>query len=60
MDVADWDRSLVTNVPGQSAQPGSPYYNNLLPLWANDTYFPLVFSRTRVQQESAQKLLLKK
>jgi len=60
MDVSDWDRSLATNVPGQSAQPGSPYYDNLLKLWAADTYFPLVYSRARVQQEAAQKLILKK
>jgi penicillin G amidase len=60
MDVSNWDRSIATNVPGQSAQPGSPYYDNLLKLWATDTYFPLVYSRARVQQEAAQKLLLKK
>ena len=59
LDVADWDRSIVTNVPGQSGQPGSPYYGNLLKLWAEDSYFPLVYSRVRVEVESAQKLLLK-
>ena len=48
LDVADWDRSIVTNVPGQSAQPGSPFFGNLLKLWADDTYFPLVYSRARV------------
>jgi penicillin amidase len=60
LDVADWDRSIVTNVPGQSAQPGSPYYGNLLRLWADDTYFPLVFSRKRVEAEAAQRLVLRK
>jgi penicillin amidase len=58
-DVADWDRSIVTNVPGQSAQPESPFYGNLLPLWADDTYFPLVYSRGRVDQEAAHKLALR-
>jgi penicillin amidase len=60
LDVADWDRSRVTNVPGQSAQPGSPYYSNLLQLWADDTYFPLVYSRKRVEAEAAQKLILRR
>ena len=59
LDVADWDRSVVTNVPGQSAQPGSPFYSNLLPLWDNAEYFPLVYSRPRVDREAAHKLLLR-
>ncbi len=58
-DVADWDRSRVTNTPGQSGQPGSPFYGNLLPLWADDVYFPLVYSRPRVEQEAAHRLVLK-
>jgi len=52
LDVADWDRSIVTNVPGQSGQPESPFYGNLLPLWASDAYFPLAFSPTRVSAET--------
>jgi penicillin amidase len=58
LDVADWDRSIVTNVPGQSAQPGSPFYGNLLKLWAEDEYFPLVYSRTRVDAVQAYRLTL--
>lgn len=59
MDVANWDRSVVTNVPGQSGQPESPYYGNLLPLWDKGEYFPMVYSRARVNQEAAHKLTLK-
>ncbi len=40
LDVADWDRSIVTNVPGQSAQPDSPFFANLHALWANGRVFP--------------------
>lgn len=52
IDLADFDRSIVTNVPGQSADPRSPHYADLLPLWANDKYFPLVYSRARVEAET--------
>ena len=52
IDLADFDRSIVTNVPGQSADPRSPHYADLLPLWATDQYFPLVYSRARVEQET--------
>ena len=59
LDVADWDRSLVTNVPGQSAQPESPFFSNLHALWANDEFFPLVYSRARVEKERAHTLTLR-
>jgi penicillin amidase len=58
LDVADWDRSIATNTPGQSAQPGSPFYANLLPLWANDEYFPLAFSKQAVDRHAAKRLTL--
>jgi penicillin amidase len=59
LDVADWDRSLVTNVPGQSGQPGSPYYGNLLPLWAENRYFSLAFTRKAVEGHAAHTLILR-
>jgi penicillin amidase len=58
IDVGDFDNSVATNVPGQSAQPGSEYYDNLLPLWGSDQYFPLIYSRARVEQETKHILRL--
>jgi penicillin amidase len=58
IDLGDFDNSVAINVPGQSAQPGSEYYDNLLPLWGNDKYFPLVFSRARVEAETKHTLQL--
>jgi penicillin amidase len=59
LDVAEWDRSLVTNTPGQSGQPGSPFYGNLLPLWADERYFPLVFTPAAVEKHTKHRLLLR-
>ncbi|MBI3491239.1 MAG: penicillin acylase family protein [Acidobacteria bacterium] len=59
MDTADWDRSVVTNVPGQSGQPESEFYGNLLPLWDKGEYFPMVYSRAKVDQNAAHKLNLR-
>lgn len=59
LDVADWDRSLITNVPGQSAQPESPFFINMHALWANDECFPLVYSCARVDKERAHTLTLR-
>ncbi|HEV1287454.1 MAG TPA: penicillin acylase family protein [Bryobacteraceae bacterium] len=59
MDTADWDRSVVTNVPGQSGQPESEFYGNLLPLWDKGQYFPMLYSRAKVDQNTSHKLTLK-
>ena len=58
IDLGNFDNSVAINVPGQSAQPGSEYYDDLLPLWGNDKYFPLVFSRSRVESETKHVLRL--
>jgi penicillin amidase len=58
IDVGRWDRSTMTNVPGQSAQPGSPHYADLLPLWAMGRYHPMPFSREAVEEHTAARLLL--
>ena len=59
MDTADWDRSVVTNVPGQSGQPESEFYGNLLSLWTKGEYFPMLYSRAKVDQNTSHKLMLK-
>jgi penicillin amidase len=58
LDVADWDRSVSINVPGESGQPLSPHYADLLRLWARGEYFPLLFSPQAVQQKSSDRLVL--
>ena len=58
LDLADWDRSVAINVPGQSGQPTSPHYSDLLPLWKDGYYFPLLYSRQKVEEFSAEKLML--
>jgi penicillin amidase len=57
-DLADWDRAVATSAPGQSGQPGSPHYADLLELWSRDTYFPLYFSRHKVEQATQHRLVL--
>jgi penicillin amidase len=59
IDLADWDNSVGTSVPGQSGQPGSPFYGNLLPMWEKGEYFPLLYSRPAVERETAHVLWLR-
>jgi penicillin amidase len=58
LDLSDWDNSVAINVPGQSGQPASPHYGDLLHLWAEGKYFPLLFSRDKVEKNAAARLLL--
>lgn len=58
LDVADWDRSVATSVPGISGQPGSPHYGDLLGPWAEGKYFPLLYSREAVEKATKEKLVL--
>lgn len=59
LDLADWDRGLATSTPGQSGQPGSPHYGDLLPLWADARYFPLSYSRGKVEEVTTHRLNLR-
>jgi penicillin amidase len=57
-DLADWDRGLATSAPGQSGQPESQHYDDLLELWQRDAYFPLLYSREAVEEAAAHRLCL--
>ena len=59
IDLADPDRSVASNAPGQSAQPGSPYYGNLAPNLGNGEYFPLLYTRGAVEERAAHRLMLR-
>jgi penicillin amidase len=58
LDLNDWDHSAAINTPGQSGQPGSMHYSDLLSLWSEEKYFPLVYSRSAVEREATERLLL--
>jgi penicillin amidase len=58
LDFADWDRSVFTSTPGQSGQPGSRHYDDLLPLWSRGEYAPFAFSRKAVEKYTANRLVL--
>jgi penicillin amidase len=59
IDLSDWDRSVMINVPGNSGQPLSPNYSDLLPLWADGRYHPMLFSRGAIYRHAAARLVLR-
>ncbi|MGE5198927.1 MAG: penicillin acylase family protein, partial [Rhodospirillaceae bacterium] len=48
-DTEDWDNSIGINTPGQSGDPASPHYRDLFDLWAKGRYFPVAYSRGKVE-----------
>jgi penicillin amidase len=57
-DMADWDRSQSIHAPGQSGQPGSRHYADLLEPWLRMQYHPMLWSRARVEGAAASRLTL--
>ena len=47
-DTENWDHSVGLNAPGQSGDPDDPHYRDLFELWARDRYFPIFYSRQKI------------
>ncbi|HTS28386.1 MAG TPA: penicillin acylase family protein [Bryobacteraceae bacterium] len=58
LDVGDWDRSMMTNVPGESGDPSSKHYGDLLDDWAKGRYHPMPFSRKAVEAALDERIIL--
>lgn len=48
-DTDNWDNSVGLNTPGQSGDPDDPHYRDLFELWARGRYFPVAYSRGKVE-----------
>jgi penicillin amidase len=53
LDVGRWDDAEMTNAPGQSGDPRSRFYRDLLQGWAEDSSFPLLYSREAIRANKA-------
>ncbi|MGA2706198.1 MAG: penicillin acylase family protein [Isosphaeraceae bacterium] len=57
-DTGTWDHSVGTNTPGQSGDPDSPHYRDLFEPWALSKYFPVLYSRGKVESVTKARILL--
>ena len=48
----------MTNVPGESGDPASPHYSDLLEDWAAGRYHPMPFSRKAVEAATTERIQL--
>ena len=58
-DFSNLDESLVTIAPGESGQPGSPFYGNLVDSWTRREPFRLAFTRPAVDAHAKYRLTLR-
>jgi penicillin G amidase len=58
IDCKDWDLMRAINTPGQSGNPNSNHYKDLFELWNKNQYFPLYFTKEKVQSVKENVLVL--
>jgi penicillin amidase len=58
VNTGDWDATIGTNAPGQSGNPDSPFYTNLYEDWAKDVYFPVYYSKEKIEEHLYKRTLL--
>jgi len=59
VNTGNWDAAVGTNAPGQSGNPDSPFYDNLFEPWAKDQYFPVYYSRRKIDSVTVDKIVLR-
>ena len=58
MDTENWDNSVGLNNPGQSGDISSPHSRDLYDLWSKRRYFPIFYSRAKVDSVAEMKVTL--
>jgi penicillin amidase len=54
VDVGNWDAAVMTNAPGQSGDPSSQHYADMVDNWVSDGHMPLLYSREKIEQHTTQ------
>ena len=58
VDTEIWDNSVGLNSPGQSGDVNDPHYRDLYGLWARGEYFPIFYTRSKVESVAEKTLVL--
>ncbi len=58
LDLSDWDKSMMTNAPGESGDPESEHYRDLLQDWIAGRYHRMPFSRKAVEAATEERIVL--
>ena len=58
VDMSGLDASLAVNPTGQSGHPYHKHYDDMIPLWINGEYHPMLWSRETVEAAASDVLVL--
>lgn len=58
LDLADLDGGLAVMPTGQSGNPFNKHYDDMIDLWLNGEYHPMLFSRKAVEAAAEDHLIL--
>jgi penicillin amidase len=59
IDVGNWDESRFVLPAGQSGNPFSPHYDDLLPLWQKGDGAPIAWAKEKVEAATVETLTLR-
>ncbi len=57
-DVSDWEQCRIVIPGGQSGHVASRHYADLIPLWREGRFQPMLFGRDQVERQAVAKLVL--
>ena len=58
VDFSDLSKSVAVHTTGQSGHPYSPHYSDMIDLWLNIEYHPMLWSRAQVEASAVATLIL--
>jgi penicillin amidase len=58
VDLGDFTNSVAIHTTGQSGHPYSEYYADMIELWRNIKYYPMLWTREQVEAAAVDKLIL--
>jgi penicillin amidase len=59
VDLGDFAKSLTIHTTGQSGHPYSKHYDDMIELWRNLEYHPMLWTQEQVDKAAVDRLILK-
>ena len=59
IDLSDFNRSVAILAGGQSGNPASRHYSDMIEPWRRVEYHPMLFDRDEIERAAAGKLMLR-